>query len=128
MLKDRQKIQEMIGQIVKEQLTQLHLNEEVNAGIFPVDLQSKTKSITDSYIKGLARWYSLENLFFELIPFVNDPMEAVSYIYNELYLASQDDFSSGVNSGRLKQKAQDAYSKLVILANQARIDLNKEDE
>jgi hypothetical protein len=118
-------LKEMVRGAVKKRLNEILLSEQseqFQSGLqeLPVELQIKTKEIADGYLLGQVRWYALESLFFDLVPWALDPMEVVSYVYHELNKASQSDFGQGPSKLQ-KQKAHRAYDKLVDLAQQERM-------
>lgn len=113
-------LKEIIRKVVKNRLDSFFLIEQTSIESLPPELQEKTKETAEKYMANEARWFSLENIFWELEPFASDPMEVVGYVYNELNKAAQGEFGASA-SQRQKEKAQKAYYKLIDLATKARM-------
>ena len=108
----------MIVEAVKASIDDLICEKSAGVNI-PIDLQNKTKEVAEKYVNNEARLYSIQNLFWELHMYMPNPMDVVSYVYNEIRIAVRGDFDTPP-SGRLKRKAQKAYDILTKLAKEAK--------
>lgn len=113
-------LKEIVRKVVARRLDSFFLTEQFATDYLPEELQLKVKEAAEKYMENEARWFSLENIFWELEPYATDPMEVVGYVYNALNDAAKGDFGSAP-SQRQKEKAQKAYYKLIELATKARM-------
>lgn len=120
-------LKEIVRKVIKNRLDSFFLIEQFGGENLPEELKVKAKEAAEKYMANEARWFSLENLFWELEPYSSDPMEVVGYVYSELNKAAQGEFAS-VPSQRQKEKAQKAYYKLIDLATKARMVSAPEEE